>query len=535
MTRQTRGSYRTLIRSSYPLPILIGLAAGVRIYLFAFTYIISRDGVVYLRLGEYFKQGNLAKGLAHDYHPLYSTLITAFSYLLPDSPLGGQIISIIAGSLLVVPIFYLGRDLFNESIGFVSGLLVAFHPYLARISADVLSDPLYILLFVTATCLGWKALKTKSLLGFFLTGVFTALAYLTRPEGIGVLLVVGFWILIIERSASSYRRNLTAFVLLVFGFLILASPYLVYLREDTGHWILTRKKSMKGLIGIEKRSSDLKNLMNQEAKCERRLFQPRPAMSRSKDVEKRRLVLISSTYLEDLGKFFHLLMRFSGTFHPLLFLFLLIGISKSRAVARFDKGDWFILSFYFLYLPVLYLLFLNVGYVSRRHWLPLVAIGLFWAAIGIQKSQNWIVQKTLKSNRGTRLSSGRVFTTVMVLTLVILLPKTLKPQRHDKVWMKKAGIWIAKNSPPDPRIMSNDPRVAYYAGGVNIAIPHGKTFQGIENLAGEEGVDFIVLDTDRIGKSEPDLLLEGSKGLALVHQFAGRSGRKTLIWRVLDY
>ncbi len=535
MTHQTNGSHRLPIPYYYYLPVLLGLATIVRIYLWVFTYVISRDGVTYVTLGGYFSRGNLAKGLAHDYHPLYSMLIAALSYAFPDKQSAGQIISIISGSLLVVPIFYLGREIFDESIGFLSGLLVAFHPYLARISADVLSDSLYILLFVSGSCMGWKALRRESILGFFLTGVLTAFAYLTRPEGIGVLLVVGFWILIIEKSPSSYRRNLTGFVLLVFGFLLFASPYLIYLREDTGHWILTRKKSVKGLIGIEKRSSGSEGVTSQQAKGERLLWQPKAGISRSKDTEKRPMVFTSSAYLEDFGKFFYLLIRFSGSYHPLLFLFLLIRISKSRGITRFDKGDWFILSFYFLYLSILYLLILNVGYISRRHCLPLVAIGLFWAAIGIQESQNSIVQKVSKSNRWAHLSSRRIFVTIMALTLVILLPKTLRPQRSDKIWMKRAGIWIAKSSLPEPKIMSDDPRVAHYAGGVNIAIPHGKTLQEIESLAREEGVEFVVLHGEQFGKRGPDSLQEGSKTLSLVQEFAGKGGRNTLIYRVLDH
>ncbi|MBW2123446.1 MAG: glycosyltransferase family 39 protein [Deltaproteobacteria bacterium] len=119
----------------YSLLILICLAAGVRIYLFAFTYVISRDGVVYLALAGYFREGNLGKGLSHDFHPLYSLVIAALSYLIPGSALAGQVVSLVSGSLLVVPIYLLGKDLFGQRAGFLTGIILTwpgFQPTFCR-------------------------------------------------------------------------------------------------------------------------------------------------------------------------------------------------------------------------------------------------------------------------------------------------------------------------------------------------------------------------------------------------------------------
>ena len=536
MTDREFPSHKRLFRYHYYPLILVALAAAVRIYLYFFTYIISRDGVTYITLGGYFKQGSLAKGLGHDYHPLYSMLIAVLSCFLKDSQLAGQIISIVAGSLLVIPIFYLGKSLFNESIAFVTGLLVAFHPYLARISADVVSDPLYILFFATGICVGWSALKRRSLPCFFLTGACTAFAYLTRPEGIGIIIVIGFWILIVDGMRFEFpsRRGLVSLLLLVLAFLIFASPYLVYLKKDTGHWILTRKKSIKTLMGVEKSKSEFRNTRNQQIRTENLLRQGRAGISKLNDIGKHPPVVISNIYLENIKKFFNLSTRLASTFHWPLFFLWLVGILKCRGIARFDKGQWFILSFYLLYLPILYLLLLNVGYVSRRHLLPLIVIGLFWAAIGVEESKNWILRKMYKLNRASYLSPMGISVIILCMTIAILLPKTLKHQRSDKIWIKKAGIWITKNGPSNPKIMSSDPRVAYYAGGVNIATLPGKTFQEIEGLAQKERVDFVVLKSDQTGMDRSDSILDCSKTLNLVHQLAEVRGGKILIYQVLN-
>jgi len=516
----------------YSLLILICLAAGVRIYLFAFTYVISRDGVVYLALAGYFKEGNLGKGLSHDFHPLYSLVIAALSYLIPGSALAGQVVSLVSGSLLVVPIYLLGKDLFGQRAGFLTGIIVAFHPYLARVSADVLSEGLYVFLFAGAVCAAWKSLKTRSLVGLFLTGILGALAYLTRPEGIGVVIVAGFWIFMIQRPSPVQRRDLAALGLLVFGFLIFASPYLVYLKKDTGHWILTRKKSIKGLVGIEK-SSGLP--VDRGGPSWPGLgLQQKSAKSREArgDFGRGSEFFSSHTWSGDIKVFLELSLKFVGTYHPLLIVFLMITFINTKKLNVPDKGNWFLLSFYLLYVPVLYLLLLNAGYVSRRHWLPLVALGLFWAALGMERARDFVQQRLERSGRWPIPSSQGLLIAILAVTLVVLLPKTLKPQRRDKIWIRRAGTWIAQNAPPRSRVMSSDPRVAFYAGGVYVATPGKNLLAGIEEMAVERKMDYLVLNVDSGQEGLADSLASESRPLRLVHKLIDGKEGKTLIYRV---
>ena len=53
----------------------------------------------------------------------------------------------------------------------------------------------------------------------------------------------------------------------------------------------------------------------------------------------------------------------------------------------------------------------------------------------------------------------------MVLILAIVLPKTLKPQRYERLPEKWAGIWIKSQSGKGMIIFTTVPRVAYYADG----------------------------------------------------------------------
>ncbi len=516
--------------------VLVGLALIVRVYLYVLTFVISRDGVTFLSLAQCLKQGEIAKALGHDYHPFYSVLIAAGSYLIGDAQLAGQIISIVAGSLLVIPMFYLGKNLFNEKVGFVTGLLVAFHPHLARISVDVLSDSLYIIFFATGIAIGWNALERRGLLCFFLTGACAAFAYLTRPEGIGILIVIMFWILIGAARRRRFRagKAVASALLLVIGFLIFASPYLLYLRIDTGHWTITKKKSIVDLMGIQSHKGESPDKMNHQTKVEKPSTQGETGRSTSSDAGNfLKPNIYSGIDLECFKKGLKFFIKLTTTFHPLLFLFLLFGIYKGKGVFGMDRGQWFILSFLFLYLPILYLLLLNIGYVSHRHLLPVTVIGLVWAAFGIQESRSWVVRKIFESNPANRISLNKISLFVMILIIVILLPMTLKPQRSDKVWIKKAGLWIAENCPANSRIMGYDSRIAYYAGGTNVETLAKYTFQEIKRAVEGKEVDIVVLESHQVDRVLPDSLSVGRKTLNLVHELTDLKGKNFLVYRVL--
>jgi hypothetical protein len=54
---------------------------------------------------------------------------------------------------------------------------------------------------------------------------------------------------------------------------------------------------------------------------------------------------------------------------------------------------------------------------------------------------------------------------LLILILAIVLPKTLKPQRYQRLPEKWAGIWIENQSGKGMTIFTTAPRVAYYAEG----------------------------------------------------------------------
>jgi hypothetical protein len=79
----------------------------------------------------------------------------------------------------------------------------------------------------------------------------------------------------------------------------------------------------------------------------------------------------------------------------------------------------------------------------------------------------------------------------LIIIISVLLPKTLKPQRSDKLGIKKAGQWIRENShKPHPAILSVLARSAYYAGGKYVPL---ESIDNVLTMVRVKKVDYILM------------------------------------------
>src|SRR5207253_5412516 len=106
----------------------------------------------------------------------------------------------LAGIFLVIPMFFLGKELFDREVAFWASAIFECLPVGARVMSDALSESLFLLMSTTALLLAVRAFRTGSWRQFGLCGVFAGLAYLTRPEGI---LIVAAVILVLFRASAS--------------------------------------------------------------------------------------------------------------------------------------------------------------------------------------------------------------------------------------------------------------------------------------------------------------------------------------------
>jgi 4-amino-4-deoxy-L-arabinose transferase-like glycosyltransferase len=423
--------------------LLLSVSFFLTIYLFIQTYVIALDGAFqYIPIAKDFASGFFRRAISHNQQPLYPLIIAFVSRWVSDFELTGKLVSSFFGILIIFPVYFLGKRIFDEKIAFLSTLLLAIHPYIRRFSADVLKESTYLFFLGIAIWFAWRTIQSEKRYPYLFIPLFSALAYLVRPDGVEVLLVIFFYVFLVKKFDNPGKKGAVILLLLLSSF-VLFLPYLIYLRESTGTWTLSRAKSFSGLLGLGVASTE-----------------------------------VSFTY-KILWSLKKLNLEILAIFHPVYAFLLIIGLLRG-IFYRLKTGEGFLLSFCGLHYVVLFLMVLNTTewggdktilavHLSGRHVMSLLLVSIYWIGEGVITIYQLVSKKMESSPLFLRLKPRKqsviIFVTLLVLILAIVLPKTLKPQRHERLPEKWAGAWIKNQSGKGATIFTDMPRVAYYADG----------------------------------------------------------------------
>jgi hypothetical protein len=176
--------------------------------------------------------------------------IAAATPLFGDPERAALAVSIAAGALAVGALGALLRAAFDRKVAGIGAFLLAVHPSALEL-ADLQSDGLYLALFLASAALLWRAYAAASARDAFLAGLVAGLAYLTRPEGLGTL-VVGAALAALEVARRHWSVSQAARFsgALVLGGVLVMSPYVAFLSARAGGLVLTGKKSVTGVLGL---------------------------------------------------------------------------------------------------------------------------------------------------------------------------------------------------------------------------------------------------------------------------------------------
>jgi hypothetical protein len=456
------------------LAILVLTSLVLSTYLFFRTYVISMDGAFqYVPMAKYFASGLFGKGLReYGQQPLFPFFVAIVSHGVADFELAGKLVSSLFGILMIFPLYFLGKKIFNQKIAFLATFALVVHPYIRRFSADVLKESTYLFFLATAFWYTWWTLEKEKRYAFLFIPFFSVFAYLVRPDGIEILLVAFFYILFIRKFSGSGKKGV-AILLIILSSCILFLPYLLHLKGVTGEWALSKAKSIGGILGIGVVSGE---------------------------------VSLFHRVLFGLKK---LNFEIFAIFHPLYLFLLIVGLCK-KGFANFKNGKDLLLSFCILHYFILFLMVLNLTnwsaeepketfMFSGRHILPLLLISIYWVGEGFMTIYNWILKKIESKGFLLRLGwkgrSTAVWVTLAMVILAVVLPKTLKPQRYERLSEKWSGIWIKNQSGQGTTIFTTHPRVAYYADGNNVPIDLKRDpIDQIEGSMAEKGALYLVIE-----------------------------------------
>ncbi len=228
------------------------LAALLLGWLVVHTEIFYTDGLRYIAQARTIDRGALSKGMFRSVdHPVYPLAIVAAHQIVggknPDDwQRAAQLAAVFAGVLLVLPLYGISRELFGESRAWLACLFIYLVPFSGHVLADALSESTFLLFWAVGVWSSLRLLRTARLFWLLPIVMSSALAYLTRPEGLVILLslfasllVLPFW-RSFEFPAAQARRALG---LLIVGGIAAAGPFMM-LKGG-----ISSKPSMSRLLG----------------------------------------------------------------------------------------------------------------------------------------------------------------------------------------------------------------------------------------------------------------------------------------------
>lgn len=455
-----------------PLVLILGFALAIRVYLCLTNYCMSGDGVAYLTMARQFASGDVSAALKSVFSPLYPLLIAIAHLVVPNWELAGMLVSALVGTAAVASIFVLTYEVFDRrDLALGASALAAIHPALAAYSASIRTEAGYIFLTTSAVALVLRGLRQGRVSQVGLAGIVIGLAYLYRTEAVGLPIVAAvaiaagavFWCLYHLKWAIASAG------LLIGGFLLVASPYLFYLRESTGHWTVGREFTaamMYGIGGVAENPQEWrrKGYSSNVSPLASVLANPRLYLAKVAD---------------DLGGSCY---GFAQAVGPFLTVFLAIGLwIRGRTVAkRFPEA-------FLMAVVLFYFCGFAMSYTGTRFMVHLVPFTFGWIVLGVEGASE--LASRLAGGAGWRLPAA----TIPLTVILVLLPQAVWPLGYDMRGLRYAGEAIANRNVYPGDIVAVDGRAAWYGGGRFVPMPE-RAIDVCEWLASQKDARYLVLN-----------------------------------------
>ena len=433
----------------------LAVAAGlIRLYLVLTSFCISADGVAYIAMAREFHAGRVYSALAWVFSPLYPWLISITYWVIPNWELAGELLSMAFGTAGVVLLYYLMREVYGRrGVAAGAAALAAIHPMLAGFAASVRTEAGYVTLVTAALLLLVRGVERKRMASVAAAAMFCGFAYLYRTEGIGVPALLA---VILVGGPLVWRRwtlrwGLGAAAVLTVIFLLMAAPYLLWMRSYTGHWTVGRELGSATMEATGSTTDQLEQW---------REMGFRPATSWLTALRLDPAAYLNKVARDSLGSCYALVQALG----PLLCVGLIIGLwANGKATgARWAEATLAMLA-------VMYFVGFVLTTTGPRLLLHMVPFTLGWVVIGLVEAATWLdARLSLTHSPLGRMLAGPAIVAVIAIAL---LPRTLFPLGYDQRGIRYAGEEIARRGGAQATVAGPDIRVAFYAGADFILLP----------------------------------------------------------------
>jgi hypothetical protein len=476
------------------LAILILLVLGVRGWQLTHTEVASRDSISYIRIAWELEHKSWLEVLPKSpQHPAYPVAVLGMSlpvrqYLPDDLPaawqLSAQLVSALASVLLLLPMFYLGRELFDRRIAFWACLLFQCLPTSGKVMSDGLSDTLFLLFACSGLWLACVALRRPSWWLFALTGVVGGLAYLTRPEGALILGATGLVLVgmqLVRRWRQTWFRVLLQGSALTLAALPVMLPYMLVIGgitvKNTPNMMIDQQRPDADWEGrLRPQSSQKSELPARQQLSGPSLFaifwpqydpKGKAAVEAAIKNGEWQNARPPSRYYWALNA---MCIELCKGFFYYAWLPALVGLWVRRERFGVVPGLWVGLLVSLALGGLLYRMTEKMGYLSDRHLLLIILCGSFWTVAGAIVLGEKLAQGVAHlwpAFEGRRWMRGPVWSVGLLLLMTFApLPRTLDRLHAERAGFRSVGHWLAQNTLAGDYIEDPYCWTYYYAGRV---------------------------------------------------------------------
>lgn len=449
------------------LLVLLALIVPLRVWLLYNTEVAARDSIGFIRYALDFENPNKSWAQvvnSYDQHPgfpfcvwLMSVPVRAVAGLDPDTMrLSAQLVSVLAALLLIPPLYFLGKELFDRQIGFWGTLIFQYLPTSGHLLSDGISEALYLLQLVTALWFAARAMRTASVRDFAACGLFGGLAYLVRPEGAIVVLALGLaWCAkqVLPAGRCGWKNFLQCGFALALAASLTGGLYVL----ATGR--ITTKPAAGDILNNLRVGTPATLEVGPTVEVAPSLFAMLPAvwLPRTDDAALRWRQSWQALAMEISNGLF-----FVGWVPPLLG-FCWFGHRLLR-----HPGFWAVALYLLLHGLVLVRLAMLQFYVSERHVLVLVLFCTYLLAVGLREMPPFLVALLrIRTAESPWYRRPALWSLVWLIGMVVIcLPKTTERLHGNRAGNLAAGRWLTRQLLPGDYVDDDHAWSHYYAGKV---------------------------------------------------------------------
>lgn len=525
------------------LVIFVG-AAALRLAAVLSRPMIQLDEAVYARLAENLAAGkgfvDLTGVTSVHFAPFFPLVVAAVSLVARDAVVSGYIVVILFGSLITVPTYLLGKELFGGRIGLMAAALVAVAPLMVDYSSRLYSESVYIFLLMLALYFGWRMLAKPALGDAFFAGLTLGAAYLTNPSPFLYLALFAALAVATGLKRGNLIRSARALAVLAGVFLLMAIPNILYIHSVTGQWTYTGKKANEHIFTVqhglrygtpewERQAMTLTEDGRQEWQVRAEeggdiitFFIQEPATAARMFVAQ-----VNEVYTRQLAAVIP------------LWLLPLLGLGLFARV--WEKGRGWAIGYVLATLsPVLVILAM---YPTDRFFMPFLPPLLILVSLGWQRWESWSadsVDLCFEPELAGRLRrpASWLIAALVIAPVAIFGLGNLAGTKYETQY-REAGEWIGAAAGEGKKVMSRwEATSSYYSGGISVPLPYAD-YERTTAYARSAGVDYLVISRQAIRDYRPELAgLEGPEAnhpeWRLVHVVRPGTEKEVLIFQRLN-